>query len=168
MVNPNVKPSVATLKEIKLLKSFTEVELTQLIELGEGLIFEAHTNIIIEGELSWGLYIMLEGSVGVFKTNKLTGNSYDVGQLKSGSFFGEMSLVDEFPRSATVRALTECSVFYISKESFLHFLEQPTDIMLRFYLNCVKNLVLRLRELDDDYVISQFQLWQSALKKEAS
>lgn len=161
-----IKPSAALLKEVKLLKSFTDTELERLFALGSSATHEPYTNIIIEGELSWGLYLILDGMVGVLKTNKLTGTTYDVGQLRTGSFFGEMSLVDEDPRSATVRTLTTCSLFYISKDSFLAFLNESADLKVRFYLDCVKSLVTRLRELDDNYVISQYQLWQTALKKD--
>jgi CRP-like cAMP-binding protein len=168
MYNPNVKPSVPMLKDIKLLQTFTDAELTQLIFSGTGCAYEAHANIIIEGEMTWGLYLILEGVVGIYKTNKLTGENYDVGQLRNGSFFGEMSLVDENPRSATVRALTDCHVFYISKDTFSQFLSAFPGSQLRFFESCVKTLVSRLRELDDNYVISQYQLWKTALKKEAA
>lgn len=156
------------LSGIKLLKTFNEQELTKLITVGSVAQYEAHTNIIIEGELSWGLYLILDGMVGILKTNKLTGDNYDVGQLRGGNFFGEMSLVDENPRSATVRTLSNCDLFYISKDTFLEFLNQSADLKLRFYLSTIRTLVSRLRELDDDYVISQYQLWQTALRKESS
>jgi CRP-like cAMP-binding protein len=168
MVNPNIRPTVPMLKEIRLLQSFTEGELGKLIQVGQAATYEAHSNIVIEGEMTWGLYLMLEGVVGIYKCNKLTGEHYDVGQLRQGNFFGEMSLVDENPRSATVRALTDCAVFYVSKEIFAQFLETSPDLKLRFYEACVRNLVTRLRELDDNYVISQYQLWKTALKKEAA
>lgn len=168
MVNPSVKPSVPMMREIRLLQTFTDSELAQLINAGTGAAYEAHTNMVIEGEMSWGLYLIIDGVVGIYKTNKLTGENYDVGQLRPGNFFGEMSLVDENPRSATVRALTDCHVFYISKDVFVHFLSQSTGTQLRFYESCVKTLVSRLRELDDNYVISQYQLWKTALKKEAA
>jgi CRP/FNR family cyclic AMP-dependent transcriptional regulator len=166
MVASSIKPSVSILKDIKLLKSFSDQELQQLIQSGSAASYEAHSNVVIEGELSWGLYILLDGMVGIFKTNKLTGTSYDVGQLRAGSFFGEMSLIDDNPRSATVKTVTPCELFYISKDSFTEFLNRSPDLRLRFYTNCVTNLVVRLRELDDNYVISQYQLWQVALKKE--
>lgn len=168
MVDPNVKPSVPMLREVKLLSVFTDQELAQLITAGTGAAYEPHTNVVIEGEMSWGLYLILEGIVGIYKHNKLTGENYDVGQLRQGNFFGEMSLVDENPRSATVRSLTDCHVFYISKDTFESFLTQSQDLKVRFYESCVKALVSRLRELDENYVVSQYQLWKTALKKEAA
>ncbi len=168
VTDSNLKPSVKLLKEVKLLKSFSETELTELITLGKSVTCEPYANIVIEGELSWGLYLILNGIVGIFKANKLSGELYDVGQLREGSFFGEMSLVDDNPRSATVRSLTDCYLFFISKESFNSFLNRSKDLKMRFYETCIQNLVGRLRELDDNYVISQYQLWKTALKKEAA
>jgi CRP-like cAMP-binding protein len=163
MVGSNVRPSVKMLREVKLFRPFSDEELAQLISIGASASYEAHSNIIIEGELSWGLYVLIEGMVGIYKTNKLTGESYDVGQLRSGSFFGEMSLVDENPRSATVRAATDCQLFYISKDSFTHFLDQSGGLKTRFHESCLKDLVWRLRELDDNYVICQYQLWKKVV-----
>ncbi|MBI2712301.1 MAG: cyclic nucleotide-binding domain-containing protein [Bdellovibrio sp.] len=160
------KPTSKMLSDINLLKPFNEKELEKLISVGAVARYEPHTNIIIEGELSWGLYIILEGVVGILKTNKLTGENYDVGQLRSGNFFGEMSLVDENPRSATVRTLSNADLFYISKDAFIQFLNQTADLKLRFYMSAIKTLVSRLRALDDDYVISQYQLWQTVLRKD--
>ncbi|OFZ71828.1 MAG: hypothetical protein A3K03_04385 [Bdellovibrionales bacterium RIFOXYD1_FULL_44_7] len=172
LINPAellaAKPTVAMLKEVKLLRPFNDLELAHLLRLGASVTYEAHANIVIEGELSWGLYIILTGIVGIFKTNKLSGDLYDVGQLKAGNFFGEMSLIDDNPRSATVRGLTDCHLFFISKESFFSFLNSSSSLKLRFYESCVHGLVGRLRELDDNYVISQYQLWKTALKKEAA
>ena len=162
----HVTPTPAILKNIHLLKSFKEDDLLALIQLGTTHEYEPHTNVVIEGELSWGLFLILNGRIGIFKSNKLTGDSYDVGQLDSGSFFGEMSLIDENPRSATVRTLTEASLFFISKEKFMSFLDQSKELKLRFYLNTIRHLVNRLRELDENYVISQYQLWKKVFKKE--
>ncbi|MEO7163922.1 MAG: cyclic nucleotide-binding domain-containing protein [Bdellovibrionia bacterium] len=166
MAKDDPKSAGEVLGGITLLKSFKENELNDLLSFGKEIDFEAHTNVLIEGELSWGLYLILKGIVGIFKTNKLTGDIYDIGQLRTGSFFGEMSLLDENPRSATVRTITNCTLFYLSKEAFLNLLEEKPDLKLRFYGDAVRNLVKRLRDLDDNYVISQFQLWQVALRRD--
>ena len=168
MVDPAIKPTVAMLKEVKLLQKLSDDELQALIQMGTSATYEPHANIVIEGEMSWGLYLILGGYVGIFKTNKLTGDVYDVGQLTKGHFFGEMSLVDENPRSATCRALTDVHLFYLSKDSFMEYLSRAEDLKLRFYENCIREMVLRLRELDDNYVISQYQLWKTAMKKEVA
>ena len=160
-----VKPAVSILKDVKLLQAFTDAELAQLTHVGSTAHYEDHANIVIEGELSWGLYVILQGVVGIFKNNAMTGEPYDVGQLRDGNFFGEMSLVDDKPRSATVRALTPCEVFYVSKESFNAFLDQSKDRKLKFYETCIHNVVSRLRELDENYVVSQYQLWKAAFQR---
>jgi CRP/FNR family cyclic AMP-dependent transcriptional regulator len=161
-----IKPSVQMMRDIQLFKAFTDKEVNTLINAGATLFYEAETNIVIEGELTWGLYVIMEGSVSILKTNKLNGTLFEVGKLSNGNFFGEMSFIDEDPRSATVKTLVDSQIFYLSKEFFTEFIEKSTDIKIRFLTNSNKALIRRLRELDDNYVISQYQLWQSVLKRE--
>lgn len=157
-------PDVAQLRKVALLAAFSDSDLGRLIQLGHVVSHDAYSNVVIEGELSWGMYLVLEGQVGVYKVNKLSGSTYDVGQLQAGSFFGEMSLVDSQPRSATVQTLTPCRLFTVGKQEFHGLLDSSPDLKLRFYESCVQQLVGRLRVLNDDYVVSQYQLWQKALK----
>ena len=163
---PVAPPRVEALADIHLLKVFSNDELLELMHAGETIKTESHSNIVIEGELSWGLFLILSGNVLISKTNKLTGDSYDVAQLGKGNFFGEMSLVDENPRSATVKALSDCELFSISKVAFYNFLNKSPDRKVRFFESCTRSLVMRLRDLGDDYVISQYQLWKVALKRD--
>ncbi len=166
MVSPIVHPTAAMLKEIRLFTCFKDNELEEILKMGKMEKKEAHSNVVIEGEPSWGLYLILDGVVGVFKNNKMSGETYEVGFLRAGNFFGEMSLVDENPRSATVTALAEVTLFHIQKKDFQTFLARSTDLKMRFYESCIQDIVYRLRELGDNYVISQYQLWKTAIKKE--
>ena len=152
------------LKEIELFRAFKDPEIDELIKKGVIHEFDSYANIIIEGELSWGLYIILAGTVGVQKLNKMSGNYYDVCTLQDGTFFGEMSLIDENPRTATVRALTPTRVFYLSKSDFQSFVSGNTDRTLRFFEKCIRTLVNRLRDLDDKFVVAQNQLWKSVVR----
>jgi len=165
MVTQAMRPMIAHLKEVKLFACFREAELGRLLAVGQGLLYEAHSNIIVEGEQSWGLFVILDGMVGVYKANPLTGESFDVCQMRAGSFFGEMSLIDEKPRSATVRTLTETQVLMITKEAFSKFISSAPDLRMRFYESVIRNLVSRMRELDENYVVSQYQLWKTALNQ---
>ncbi len=167
-MSEKIRPSAELLKHVRLLAAFEERELEKLVQLGSSRHYEPHTNIVIEGELSWGIYFILAGKVRVFKRNRMTGESHDVGQLEQGSFFGEMSLVDHQPRSASVKSLTESHVFFIDKKDFQKYLDDSDERKIRFYESCLQSIVNRLRETDENYVISQYQLWKRALKKEAA
>jgi CRP/FNR family transcriptional regulator, cyclic AMP receptor protein len=160
-----IRPSVLTLKKIRLLQHFSDNELAKLLTLGRAAAVEAHTNIVIEGEATWGLYIILEGRVAIMKSNLVTGDIHDVAQLGMGNFFGEMSLVDDNTRSATVKAIEDCQVFYISKHAFMSFLNHSPTLKIGFYEACVQELCNRLRVLDENYVVSQYQLWKTTTKK---
>jgi CRP/FNR family cyclic AMP-dependent transcriptional regulator len=59
-------------------------------------------------------------------------------------FFGEMSLIDEKPRSASVEALEACEVLYISKPAFMACLKDNFDAAMLI----LRNVVARLREAD--------------------
>lgn len=169
MVDLNGKPDVPMLRDVKLLQIFADPELMELLPMGKLLQYEAHANIVIEGEMSWGLYLILDGQIGIIKTNKLTGDTYDIGKMHAGNYFGEMSLVDENPRSATVRALTDSYVYNISKEQFMKFLDASPGRRLRFYETCIRDLSGRLKDLSDNFIEAQYQLWKTAIqKKEAA
>jgi CRP-like cAMP-binding protein len=159
-----IKVGLEHLRKVSLLSALSDVELQKLIQLGKLVNFEPFTNVVIEGESSWGMYLIVEGQVGIYKVNKLSGNVYDVGQLQAGSFFGEMSLVDDQPRSATVQSLTPCVLFYVGKAEFQRLVDSSPQLKLRFLESCIQQLVGRLRSLNDDYVVSQYQLWKRALK----
>jgi CRP/FNR family cyclic AMP-dependent transcriptional regulator len=161
-------PSIELLQAVRLLRCFNADELRTLLNMGKSVHYEAHANVMIEGELSWGIYLILQGAVKIFKANQMTGDSYEVGQLGNGNFFGEMSLIDQQPRSATVKVLLNSQFFYIDKADFQRFLDESNERKIRFYESCLKTIVNRLRETDSNYAISQYQLWKSALKKEAA
>jgi CRP-like cAMP-binding protein len=160
------KWSLEILKEVPLFKEIGLDELKKIFDMGKFLKIDPYTNIIVEGEMSWGLYLILEGIVVISKTDRFTGDSYDIANLKRGNFFGEMSLIDESPRSASARSISYSEVLYINKDNFLTFLEEQSSLKTKFYQNCTRQLIDRLRELGDNYVVTQYQLWRKALNKE--
>ena len=78
MVDLKGKPDVPMLRDVKLLQIFADQELMELLTMGKLLQYEAHANIVIEGEMTWGLYLIMDGQIGIIKTNKLTGDTYDI------------------------------------------------------------------------------------------
>jgi CRP-like cAMP-binding protein len=89
--------------------------------------------------------------------------------LEDGANFGELSLIDRAPRSATVVAEKDCEVFELASPEFDQFLKEAGDgTSNRFYRRCAEELVTRLRQQNADYIISQQLLWRYALRREES
>lgn len=156
--------NAVNLREVKLLQELPEEDLQALVQAGEILNFEALAMIVIEGEPSGGLFFLLEGQAGVFKTNKSSGDLIEIGNLHAGNSFGEMSLIDNAPRSATIQALTACRAFHLPADAFTAFLMRNDQTRCDFYKRCVLELAKRLRQLDDHFVDTQYQLWKVALQ----
>ena len=80
-------------------------------------IFNKDDVIIEEGSLSNDAYIIESGSVEVSKILP-DGKIQIITKLDKNDIFGEMGLIDQLPRSATVRALEDCSVSVMTPDDF--------------------------------------------------
>jgi len=161
------------LKKINLFSFFETYMLKKVYQLGCIKTYQKDVTLIVEEEESTGLYILLKGFVGIYKTtktregNRFRSQNFRIATLDSGTPFGEMSLIDEGKRSATVMAETPLAVYYLDGDDWNHFLSENPEVALNFYKNSAKLLSKRLRELDTEYISSQQQLWKLALKKRA-
>lgn len=79
--------------------------------------FKKGEEIIQEGTLSDCAYIIDSGQVEVSK-KKPNGEKQIIGILQENDIFGEMGLIDGFPRSATVMALEDCTISIMTQEAF--------------------------------------------------
>jgi len=104
-----------------------------------------------EGDKGEALYVVLEGSVRV---SKAVPGSRDEAMafMERGSFFGEMALVDEFPRSATAVASQDCKVLFIDKQAFIQMVQEDPVIGRKILWAFCRTLSLRLRETTDRIV----------------
>ncbi|MEZ4742707.1 MAG: cyclic nucleotide-binding domain-containing protein [Bdellovibrionota bacterium] len=154
------------LRRVAILQGLTDNELLELYQLGKIRSLNAKVNAVIEGEPTRGLYILLYGRVSIYKTDKTTGSMHRLTFLEEGSIFGELSLFDNAPRSATVTTESPCHLFYLDAENFLRYLDSKGDaIKTRFYKQCAEDLADRFRNQNSDYIQAQKLLWQYALRK---
>ncbi len=153
------------LAQISIFSKFSKDELEELYKTGEVKKFGSSSHVVIEGENTRGLFILLKGTVSVYKTDTSTNTLYRLTYLEEGSNFGEMSLFDNAPRSATVSCENECYLFELDTDVFMKFLEtKGLDLKCRFYQTCAEELVSRFRQLNTDYLQSQKLLWRHALR----
>jgi CRP-like cAMP-binding protein len=124
-----------------------------------------HSNVIVEGETSAGMYIVLEGLAGVYKSESDNRKGNLIKTITKGDGFGEMSLIDRAPRSATVTAEVDILLFYLSADQFDQLVESDAVLGLHLFRNFANSMSGRLRSLNDDLIVSQRQLWRVAFSR---
>ena len=104
--------------------------------------FKKGAKIIEEGTLSDCAYIIESGRVQVSKTMS-NGEEQVIGILEENDIFGEMSLIDSLPRSATVLALEDCTISVITPEIFNSLSKHSPEALMPI----LKILASRLRKV---------------------
>jgi CRP-like cAMP-binding protein len=105
--------------------------------------FEDGEIIVREGEETRDMYIIADGSAEVLK--QVGDREVSLGVLQRGAFFGEMSLLEGLPRSATVRARGKTSLVILrSGALLLKIRRDPT-----FALEMLQQMSRRIRTLND-------------------
>lgn len=124
-----------------------------------------HANIIVEGEVSAGMYVVLEGLAGVYKAESDNRRGSLIKTITKGDGFGEMSLIDRSPRSATVCAEVDVLLFYLSADQFDELVDSDLRLGLKLFRNFANSMSSRLRSLNNDLIVSQRQLWRFAFSR---
>ncbi len=109
--------------------------------------FNSGAVVFRKGEPGECMYCIQSGSCGVFEDYG-TPKEKQIARLATGDYFGEMSLLDRAPRSATIVALEDTSLQVISEDSFSAFLASSPDTVLEL----IRQMSDRLRRATKDYV----------------
>ena len=105
--------------------------------------------IFKEGDLENCMYKIITGSVGIYANYGKEEEKLLV-ELKTGekSFFGEMGMIDEEPRSATAVAVEDAEIAVITSENFAEFFKENPEHII--YI--MQNMSNRIRNLTNDYL----------------
>nr|WP_153825160.1 cyclic nucleotide-binding domain-containing protein [Polyangium spumosum] len=106
------------------------------------------TKIFQHGDPGDKLYIILEGKVRISREVPGMGEEA-LAVLGPGSVFGEMSLLDEAPRSADARVHERCRLLTVPKDAFEDLLFLHKDLAYEVLWSFVRMLTQRLRETND-------------------
>lgn len=141
MTNLAVSPTI--LKTVPIFSLFSDHELAALFPAVQHRSYPRHAFMLRAGERSDALYIILSGRAKVVIDDG-EGREVTLSTIGASEFFGEMSLIDDKPRSASVEALEACEVLYISKAAFMACLKDNFDAAMLI----LRSVVGRLREAD--------------------
>lgn len=111
------------------------VALTERMELRVATVDDA---LIQEGEAGTSMFIIIQGRVKVVRTESRAGEELLLAELSDGAFFGEMALLSDAPRTASVIATEETMLFEISREMLAQMTtEYPSvgEVMKKFHKN---------------------------------
>ena len=135
--------STAVLKAVPLFSSFPEEQLRMLASVVTRRSTPRSTTVLAAGDLTDSLYIVLSGRLKVMMSDA-EGKEVILSILGPGEFFGEMGLIDDSPRSASVVAIESCELLSITKRDFKKCLADNFEMAMAV----MRGLVRRLREAD--------------------
>jgi CRP-like cAMP-binding protein len=135
--------TIIFLKGVPIFQKVDGEGLRCLAEKAEEKVVEAGNIIFRENEMGSVMYIVKRGKVEVFKGRGKEKKAIAV--LGEKAFFGEMALLEEAPRSASVMALEDSVLISIDKENFRQAIFEYPDIALEV-LKCLSS---RLREANE-------------------
>ncbi len=135
--------STTVLRTVPLLAGFPDEQLRTLSSVVTRRTVPRGAIIIVEGDPTDSLYIVISGRMRVLMSDA-DGKEVILATLGPGEFFGEMGLIDDSPRSATVMAVEACELIVINKRDFKKCLSENFEMAM----TVMRGLVRRLREAD--------------------
>ncbi len=134
------------LAQIDLFQSFSDDELSKFAENVTEINLGQGESIFVEGDQGSNMYILLDGTVQIFKNKRF------ITKLTPIDYLGEMAIIEQKPRSATATAITSVHLLEISRELFKNYLScQPLSLV-----SMMKTLSRRIRS-DTELMAKEFQ-----------
>ena len=135
--------STAVLKAVPLFANVPEEQLRMLTVVVARKSVSRSTTVMAGGDATDSLYIVLSGRLKVMMSDS-EGKEVILAILGPGEFFGEMGLIDDSPRSASVVAMESCELLSVAKRDFKKCLAENFEMAMAV----MRGLVRRLREAD--------------------
>ena len=133
------------LGKITLFEGLGNAETAELERFSVVRTYPRNAVILNEGDHSESLYLILEGRVKIYLSDE-NGKEIIINEQGEGEYFGELALIDDVVRSASVMTMQECRFYIISKAGFQKAMSSHPGIALIM----LKNLSARVRSLTDN------------------
>ena len=135
--------STAVLRAVPLFSSVPDEQLRTLATVVTRRSLTRGATVMVAGDQTDSLYIILSGRLKVMMSDA-EGKEVILSILGPGEFFGEMGLIDDSPRSASVVGIEPCELLAIAKRDFNKCLAENFEMAMAV----MRGLVRRLREAD--------------------
>jgi CRP/FNR family cyclic AMP-dependent transcriptional regulator len=140
------------LEKVSIFARVSKAHLERLSKLAKRETFAKDTAIFFQDDRSGALYIVLSGAVKVYQTAD-DGKERVINTLGPGEIFGELGLLDESPRSATVATLEPTEVLALTSKDVRAVVKEEPDVLWRI----VEALCDRIRDLTTEALDMSFR-----------
>ncbi|HPZ06810.1 MAG TPA: cyclic nucleotide-binding domain-containing protein [Candidatus Eremiobacteraeota bacterium] len=127
---------------------FSEISIDELEKLSSFFTKKSFSDkaiIFREGTVGRELYIIESGVVAITKQVK-EGTDTVIARFGTGDFFGELTMFEDFTRTATARAQGKTTVLVISHENLLTMLEKDSKMAAKLFISLLKIMSRRIRQ----------------------
>ena len=132
------------LRKIPLFRHLTYKEQTAVLSIATTRTFPGGREIVTEGQPGEELFVVIRGRVAIEK------NGVEIAELRAGGHFGEMGLIDNAPRSATVRATEPTRVMVIARSDLMNLMKRESILAVKMLWSFVQVLSDRLRATNSE------------------
>ena len=133
------------LKKVALFEGLTQSQLRRVASIARPRGHEIGACLFREGEAGRDMFIILEGKVRISQQVPGMGEEA-LAILEKGQYFGEMSVIEDIPRSADAFAHTSCTLWVIEREALDQLMFTDKDLAYVLLWSFVRTLSERLRE----------------------
>ena len=141
--DPNIVEIIDILKKIPIFSELTWMELKKLETIIHERVYAKDEVVFQEYEPGAGMYIIKSGEIGLTKTED--GQEIKLAELQQGEFFGELSLLNDTPRTATARALRRTELLGFFRPDLLNLLQRDPKLGSRVLLKLAQVISQRLQ-----------------------
>jgi CRP/FNR family cyclic AMP-dependent transcriptional regulator len=113
---------IEALRKAPLFEGLSKKELALLARVSEDMEIPEGSTLTKEGDLGYEFFVIVDGQTEVKRKGK------NLGTRGPGDFIGEIALLEEVPRTATVKAKTALRVFVLTNKDFQHLLEENPGV----------------------------------------
>ena len=131
------------LKAISLFADLTENEIQRIMKLSFIKKYEPGSTLFVEGMPGEVLYVVKSGQVDIVK--KTSSGDRVLSEIVAGGFLGELSLLDDSPRSATARVKGPTELIVVTRKCFQQMLADDPSVTSKLLAHFLKVTAARLR-----------------------
>ena len=140
------------LKTVFMFRELSSMDLIKFNKVLRSTKVSKGDEIIREGESGDQMYVVKRGAVDIYKGEGMSKTK--ITHLLPGAHFGEIALIDDNPRSATVVAMEDSELLTINRPEFQQLLAENEALALKVYKAFTRALCDRLRQANENLIVA--------------